>query len=205
MSNRGVLDLLAAFGSDVCVDRKTSQIVATPFCFITGSGHQYFLDTVRQLWASVNQEQIESALFKPWSHQDEKLSMRWDPIEDRRYALMWEDPTSSGNEARTNWAANLLAYHGLQLIPSCPTGKGLQTTGFVVRESHSHWTWPIWEQAISEDVVRSLLACDLLNVEVPDSRLMTMLGVKRVFRSKRITIGKPPLHKINFTPATAVF
>ena len=44
---RAPLDHLAAFASDADVD-EYGRLAATPFCFITGSGHQYFLDTVRR-------------------------------------------------------------------------------------------------------------------------------------------------------------
>ena len=47
-AKRATLDLLAAFGAEIDSD-PAARIVPTPFCFITGSGHQWFLDTVRQL------------------------------------------------------------------------------------------------------------------------------------------------------------
>ncbi len=46
---REALDLLAAFGSDAVRRRSNDTIEPTPFCFISGSGHQDFLDTARQL------------------------------------------------------------------------------------------------------------------------------------------------------------
>jgi hypothetical protein len=77
-------DFLAGFGSDAIVERN-GRIRSTPFCFITGSGHQYFLDTVRQLTEQVNADRVYRALFLPWEYRDEKLSMRWDP--NRRSSL----------------------------------------------------------------------------------------------------------------------
>ncbi|HHH27150.1 MAG TPA: type I-U CRISPR-associated helicase/endonuclease Cas3, partial [Polyangiaceae bacterium] len=82
-AQREALDFLAAFASDGNLHesdtkRVTGILASTPFCFISGSGHQYFLDTVRQLMAEVNEERVRSVLFEPWQYRDEKLSMRWD-------------------------------------------------------------------------------------------------------------------------------
>jgi hypothetical protein len=122
VARRAPLDLLAAFASDAYLD-ELGRVVATPFCFVTGSGHQYFLDTVRQLMNEVTAERIRSVLFEPWTYGDEKLSLRWDPMEDRRYALMDRDPTASDNKSRTVWMANLLAYRALVLFPSAPGSR----------------------------------------------------------------------------------
>ena len=56
--NRIAIDMLASFGSDAVVARESngkekSQIEVTPFCFIKGSGNQFFLDTARILMDKV--------------------------------------------------------------------------------------------------------------------------------------------------------
>jgi len=200
---RNILDLYAAFGSDVCSQDKSDQMLATNFCFITGSGHQYFLDTVRQLIENVTADRIEEAVFTQVEPQDEKCSMRWDPQEDRRYAVMWSDPTASGNKARTNWATNLLAYCGLQLLPSVPRPKGLFTTGWSEDECLA-WNWPIWTGRISSWVIRSLLSHPLMTEKSVNRKAISSLGVAAVYQSIRVQVGNPPLHKVNFTPAHRV-
>jgi len=203
-SDREALDLLANFGSDACTQNRSDRIEATWFCFITGSGHQYFLDTARQLMDKVNQERVYAALFKPWSYQDETLSMRWDPMEDRRYALMDRDPTASGNKPRTVWMANLLAYRALALLPSAPTRKGLVTTGWSRFGDDLAFTWPIWDHAIGPDAIRSLLQSPELSMSEPAGIMLRAQGVTAVFRARRLQVGNPPLHKINFSPARRV-
>jgi hypothetical protein len=203
-TEREALDLLADFGSDACVKNQSDRIEATPFCFITGSGHQYFLETVRELVEKVTQEGIHGALFQPWTYQDETLSMRWDPIEDRRYALMDRDPTTSDNKPRTVWMANLLAYRGLVLFPSMPTTKGLATTAWNRFDDDITFTWPMWECAIGPDAIRSLLQTPELYALKPDSFILRARGITDVFRARRIQVGNPPLHKINFSPARSV-
>ena len=202
LRGREQLDMLAAFASDGCFDEKSKRIQATPFCFATGSGHQFFLDTARQLVSRVTQERIYAALFEPWIHVDETLSMRWDPVEDRRYALMSMDPTDSKNKATTNWAANLVAYRGLQLLPSFPTQSGLKTAAFPLRQ---YFVWPIWEGPLSVEVVRSILLLPALAAQEIDLAAIRALGLKAVYRAERIIVGNPPLHKVNFSPATALF
>jgi hypothetical protein len=198
--DRQSADFLAAFGSDAVVERN-GRIVSTPFCFIKGSGHQYFLETVRQLIEQVTTERVYQALFHPWEYRDEKLSMRWDPAEDRRYALMDRDPTASDNKTRTVWMANLLAYRGLGLFFSAATLRGLNTTGWTKAESNQVFTWPIWEEPLSAEVIRSLLQLQELYGAELDRSLLRARGIVAIFSSVRIQVGNPPLYKINFTPA----
>ena len=202
--DRAAVDLAAAFGSDGCFDERSRRIEATPFCFVTGSGHQYFLATVGELMGRVDAARVAAALFEPWRYEDEKLSLRWDPAEDRRYALMWADPTSAGNEARTVWAANLLAYHGLRLLPGIPGARHLAATGFRRTGRKLSFTWPLWDAPASLDTVRSLLSCHALQEEAPDREQLAAIGVAEVLRSERIQVGTPPLHKINFAPSQPV-
>jgi CRISPR-associated endonuclease/helicase Cas3 len=200
---REPLDFLAAFASDACID-KYGKVEATPFCFITGSGHQYFLDTVRQLMEFVTRERISAALFQPWTYSDEKLSMRWDPVEDRRYALMDRDPTASDNKSRTEWMANLLAYRALVMFPSAPRRATLATAAWARSEDGPVFTWPLWEQPLSVGSIRSLLALSDLGLPRPDPMILRQRGVFAAFRARRIQVGNPPLHKINFSPARGV-
>jgi len=202
-ADREALDLLASFASDACLE-KSGSVTATPFCFITGSGHQYFLDTVCQLMDVVAEDRLSSVLFDPWTYADEKLSMRWDPIEDRRYALMDRDPTASDNRSRTVWMANLLAYRALVLFPSAPCGAHLVTTGWAWDKEAKNFTWPIWEPALDVHAIRSLLLLRELAVAAPDHSQLRARGVVAAFRSRRIQVGNPPLHKINFSPARNV-
>jgi hypothetical protein len=149
-------------------------------------------------------ERVYEALFVPWEYRDEKLSMRWDPIEDRRYALMDRDPTASDNKSRTVWMANLLAYRGLGLFLSAATLGGLGTTGWTKIESNQVFTWPIWEEPLSPEVIQSLMQLqELYKAELDRSRLRAR-GIVAVFRSQRIQVGNPPLHKINFTSSRSL-
>jgi hypothetical protein len=193
--------MLAAFGTDACV-AKNGSIEPTPFQFLSGAGHQWFLKTARQLMDEVTPERIYRALFEPWTYADEKLSMRWDPVEDRRYALSATDP--SDTPARTVWMANLLAYRALALFPAAPRRGALRAVGWTMVDGEPAFTWPLWEFAASLDTIRSLLALRELVSERIDYASLRGRGVRAVFRSRRIKVGSGMNYVVNFTPARAV-
>lgn len=206
---REPLDFLAAFASDANLHESATKrakgiLASTPFCFISGSGHQYFLDTVRQLLGEVNEERVRAVLFEPWQYEDEKLSMRWDPSEDRRYALMDRDPAASDNKSRTVWMANLLAYRGLVLFPSMPRRGRLATTAWRDVDGEPAFTWPIWTDPVGPEAIRSLLLLPELSGDKPDHEPLRHRGVITAFRARRIKVGSERNYKVNFSPARRV-
>lgn len=204
-SDREMPDLLAAFGSDACREKNSDAIAPTPFCFIKGSGQQFFLDTVRQLMEKVTPERVDQALFAPWAYHDEGLSMRWDPIEDRRYALMDRDPTASDNKSRTVWMANLLAYRALVLFSCAPGRRGLTTAAWdLLDDKELSFTWPIWEFSATAETILSVLQLRELAVQRRDRSTWRARGIAAVFRSRRIKVGAGSNYKLNFSPARAV-
>ena len=150
----------------------------------------------------VTVERIRSVLFEPWMYSDEKLSLRWDPIEDRRYALMDRDPTASDNNIRSVWMANLLAYRALALFSSAPGRRGLETTGWT--GPGEAFTWPVWEHPADPDTIRSHILLPELEGAIPDRSILRARGVVAVFRSRRIKVGSGANFKINFEPARGV-
>ncbi|HSH29655.1 MAG TPA: type I-U CRISPR-associated helicase/endonuclease Cas3 [Thiohalobacter sp.] len=206
---RRPLDMLAAFTSDVCLHSsptksKEGKLAPAPFAFITGGGHQDFLGTARQLMGRITPEKIAETLFEPWKYADEGLSMRWDPVEDRRYALLDRDPTASDNKPRTVWMANLLAYRALALFPSAPRGKRLATTGWSRHNKEEVFTWPLWTCPLSPDTIRSLLLLPELHDEHPDRAALRAREIGAVLRARRIRVGEGANFKINFSPAREV-
>jgi hypothetical protein len=203
--DRDALDLLAAFGSDAAVTekRRVVKVEPTPFCFTSGSGHQYFLETVRQLLTRVTEDRLQEALTEPWVYRDDGLSMRWDPVEDRRYALMDADPGPMG--VRTVWMANLLAYRALVLFPTAPRGRRLVATGWAGDNDEGAFTWPLWTAPLGPPVIRSLLQLREIVADQPDGPALRARGIAAVYRARRIKVGSGTNYKINFTPARAVW
>lgn len=200
-AKREALDFLAAFGSDACREEKGRAIKATPFCFIRGSGHQEFLETVSKLHEKVDPKRVRQVLFEPWTYRDPGLSMRWDPHEDRRYALLDVKPADEG--VSTVWMANLLAYRGLVLFPCAPTRSGLATTAWTLVEEEV-FTWPIWEFPASSEVVRTMLQLRELSEAYPDAALLRARGIATVFRARRTRFPRTGAsYKWSFSPARA--
>lgn len=197
--DRETVDLLASFASDACLEDRSDAIAATPLCFIRGSGRQFFLDTVRKLIAAATTEGVRQALFDPWEYRDEKLSMRWDPSEERQYALMERDPGPIGS--RTVWMANLLAYRAMALLPCAPGRSALGATGWALVDEDLVFTWPIWEFPAGPDMVRSMLQLpDLADADARGSSLRAR-GIVTTFRSRRIKVGAGANFKLNFSPS----
>lgn len=200
-SGRDALDHLAALGSDACVDGQ-GQLEPTPFEFTRGSGHQFLLEDVRKLIGYVTPERVGETLLRPWGYRDPGLSMRWDPVEDRRYALLDRDPSDEG--ARTVWMGNLLAYHGLALFPTAPGTGRLLATGWLEENGRLAFTWPLWEAAANCDMVRSLLGLAELVRPRPDAAVLRARGIAAVYRAGRVEVGRGSNRKINFSPARAL-
>jgi hypothetical protein len=196
-----VVDFLASFGSEVLVRDKLDRIACTELCFLFGSGHQNYLDTMVKLLQRVTEKNIEEALFGPWSYRDERLSMRWDPADARQHAYLW---TSPGDETPlTMWGANLLAAEGSSLFPVVPTSSVCPTVGFARRRG-AYFTWAVWRPRISLDILRSLLTMRFLQDEQIDRRIADAYGIAEVFRSRKIKIGEGANFKWSFSPACGV-
>jgi len=200
-SGRSNADFVPAFGSEVCV-AKNGSITPTEFQLITGSGHQFFLETFGKLMQSVGTEQLHRAIFGPWTYGDQRLSFRWDPIDDRRYAVSWEDP--SNTISKTEHGANLLAAFALPYFPVCPTPDGAESTGFRYSNGESFFTWPIWSGGLGPDSVRSLIQLNCMGRTNTTQPIAAQYRIKKIFHSKKIEVGTPPLSKLNFSPSTPI-
>lgn len=183
------VEMLCHFGSDGATNRNITT--PTQLSFINGSGHQFFLETALELTKCVTLDKLRSALFLPWIPEDEKYSMRWLPSEDRRYALMANNP-SGGEKTLTIWAANLLGYAGLGLLPSAPGMHSLETTGLIHQENKTAFTWPLWEAPLTDMAVSSLFA---------QTNQTSLASSYR--RAMRIEVGEGTQIKVNFTPSVA--
>ena len=191
------MDFVAAFACDgVARDDVVSD---SELRTMSGAGHQHFLGFMTQLVHLTTDEHLRRALFSPWTYDDDAPSLRWDPQDDRRYALRWREP--SGDKIQTVRGANRLAVEGLSLLPSFPTGGRLRTTGFSGSGARgTFWSWPIWDTPLGMDAIRSVVAHPLLLESVPDAQRLRAIGVVQVFRSQRLTVGKFR----NFSPAHPV-
>lgn len=197
-AGRAASDFIAGFGCEAITDRN-GVVQDTALRTLRGAGHQHFLKTMRDLAESASTDSFERCLFHPWTRGDPRLSLRWDPEDDRRYALRWRDP--SKDAGGTEWGANRLAFEAIPLFPVAPRGRTLATTGFQgTRASDTFFTWPMWDVPVSLDSIRSILSLDELQRGTPDRCRLLPMGIPEVFRSQRMNAGRYR----NFSPARAV-
>ena len=189
IEDRRHADFVAAFGCELCTTNNGKIVQDTALRTMSGAGHQHFLGTMKQLVQMTNAEHLHRSLFRRWNYSDDKLGLRWDPEEDRRYALRWGNPAKGGG-VKTVRGANRLAVEGLPMFPTVPARHELQTTAFSVRDRATIFTWPIWQVATGMDVVRSLLALPEIQKPEPNRQHLHAIGIVEVYKSERLTIGK---------------
>lgn len=205
-SNAGAVraELYSALASDAAVKDDEDCIQATPLCLLFGQGHQHFLDRLAKVpnlpsppargsgKASVDVSPsacIAEAVFKPWQREDPTFSFRWDPHEDVRYSLRFNDPTDAKTKERTQHGANRLAAIGFTAITVAPsTREGrvrLAARGVQANKNGVSLAWPIHRSPASFAALKALLA---------DPRLwrseLALLGVEEIRRTRRISQGK---------------
>ena len=160
----------------------------SPWALIRGDSRQDFLETVEQLMIRCTEQHLKHALFGPWSFTDEKYSLRLDPLEDRHYALIARDPTGTGNEPRTIWGTNRIAFEALRFFPTVPIRGG---AGVLAWRAHTRVRWPLWSQFLSAPVIQSLLSVPDLWLEKPaHSVTLREMGVHAVMESHRNSIAR---------------
>ncbi len=182
--HRRPADFFAGLGSDAGGSEK--ELGYTALCVITGDSHQHFLGFMRDLCAQVKAEHLKSALFEPWKYRERGRSFRWDPTEDRRYALRASDPAKGPDkEIPAMWGANRLAFEALACLPCFPRGGRVRTTAF---EDERVMRWPLWSPRIDLATLRSLLAHPA--VMQREGRTLSRMGVFAVASSRRSSVGR---------------
>jgi hypothetical protein len=185
---------LAQFAAAFSVDGLVlpeEEIEDSALRTVSGSGRQDLFPTLEGLRTQTMDSHLRRTLFASWDYADERLSLRYDPIEDRRHALRWTKPADE--PSRTMWGANRLAVEAWVLFPTAPVSGQLRTTGF----TKNLFNWPIWETPLSLDTIRSLLALEHLQAREISRESLQERGITEVFRSERITVDKFR----NFTPS----
>ncbi len=195
-------DLFSSFGSDAYTDKENDKFQDTLFRMVrsgdaAGQGFPFYALSIRH---SIGVEEIRRTLFQIWDYKDKGFSLRWDPLEDQRYALRWNDP--SKNKEGTMNGANALAIEALALFPCVPLQSGLVTTGFFTsKQRRLYFTWPIWTPAVSVDTARSLLSMKELHEDKPSRENLIARGIVEIYRCERIA---PNQYYRNFSLALPV-
>ncbi len=182
---------LSALASDGC--ELEGKLTPTPYSFSNGSSGQALLKDFRNLAAIVTGPKVHASLFRGEPAWEAKTSLNWDPSDQRSAAYQWADPGSE--DARTDVAANSLAYVGLGLLSCFPGRRGLEATAF-----DRGFTWPIWVPMLAHEAVRALLA-EGFDPSRHDPVVAERRGIVAVYRSDRVN----PTGKRNFfAPSRAI-
>lgn len=198
--DRTSADLLAAFGSEVIADEK-GNFADTSFRMVRSgdSAGQGFLYYACNNALSTTTEDIRTSIFDRWVYSDRGSSFRWDPAENKVYALQAGDPSDDGSLSVVG--ANRLALEALVLFPVHPTSAGAATTAFAPASTRSglEFCWPIWTVPLAVNVMGSLLATTILHKA--SAAVRASMGVAAMFKSRQF---KPNQYYRNFSPAQAV-
>ena len=192
--DRGRGRLVAALASDGAVRRnsKEGRVEVTPLCLLLGQGHQHFLSRLTEMTQRKEEKDeadLKRALFETWRYADKDESFRWDPIEDRRYAHQFGDPSQQQNKIGTVAGANRLAAIGLSLLTSAPTAAGLATLGVTGLRQERSVCWPIVGAPTSLSGYVALLAHPWLGDEQTAAEL-ARYGVLAVARARRYQVDR---------------
>lgn len=158
-------DFAAAYGTEAGHDNKGNT---KPTALHFTAGQQAFLDMVIELRDNLTREHVEEALRGPWRYASKLPVLRWDVSGERLYALLATNPTR--DKAQGVPGADWLAFLGLSFLPTFPRGTRTLTTGFDHASKEPSFIWPLWTEPLGRDVVRSLLASRLREMDSPERR-----------------------------------
>lgn len=201
-ADRRMVDFLAAYGTEIHHDK--GNFLDTSLRMMrsgdaSGQGLPAYALTIRR---TVDEDALRRTLFGNWDYQDDSPIMRWDPVEDQRYALVWNAPQDTAKkQVKFMLGANALALEAMVFFPVMPGRTSASTTGFYRPGKQEYFIWPIWTHPVSLDVVRSLLSLRALRQYPPDRGALALRGIAEIYRSQRIASSK---YYKNFTPAEPV-
>ncbi|MBC7230274.1 MAG: hypothetical protein H5T74_07785 [Actinobacteria bacterium] len=191
---RRLLDLISSFG--IMGPKKEGKMAPTPWALLSGSGHQEFLKTVNDLMLCCEEDDYHRALFGPWEGDREKYSLRLEPAEDRRYALMDGDPSDSKRRVKTLWGANRLAFEALRLFPTYSADSAEKREGSLGAvgwdDELRSVRWPLWRYPIGVEVVKSILCLPAIWKEgdLTERGRLVEMGIFSVIQSRKVAEGK---------------
>lgn len=187
--------VVGAVSGEFPLRRDEDRVTAAPLVMMFGQGHQHFLERLvavpqgRSTKKDKGGTKLDGAdsiarcLFRAWTRADEVDGFRWDPQEDQRYALRFDNPSRAGAAATEN-GANRLAAVGLLSFQAAPASRRLRTTGF----ADGAFVWPLWLRPWSLTTIEQLLRSrELLEGRLSD---LTPYGVFEAMRAHRVTNGK---------------
>jgi hypothetical protein len=198
---RGRADEIASLGVE-CFSDGDGDFDVTSLCMVRSgdASGQGLLAYGKRILESTTEEQLQQTVASDWVHEDDQCALRWDPGEDRGYALQWRNPSKVG--ALSIKGGNCLALLGMRLFSTIPSKRKGETVAFGLKlPKQSSFTWPIWKHPVSLDLVTSLLCMSDLQREQPPRSTFESRGIVAVYRCDRVMTS---VYYANFTPARRV-
>lgn len=201
IDNRVRADLIASLGIE-CFRDEEGNFEETALRMVRSgdSTGQGLLAYGKRILEKTTAQELQDCVTSAWQHQDEQCALRWDPTEDKSYALQWRDPSKVG--ANSVRGGNCLALVAMSMYPAIPVKGEAETVGFGLREPKQlSFTWPLWNVPLIPDIVRSLLSLPLLQRSQPDRLQLQHRGIVAAYRCNRVMTSK---YYANFTPSLRV-
>jgi hypothetical protein len=201
VGDRQRADLIASLGVE-CFRDEEGDFEDTALRMVRSgdSTGQGLLAYGKRILEKTTAQELQDCVTSIWRHQDEQCALRWDPTEDKSYALQWRDPSKVG--ANSVRGANCLALIAMSMYPAIPVKGEAWTVGFGLREPKQlSFTWPIWNAPLIADIVKSLLSLPLLQRPQPDRMQLRHRGIVAAYRCNRVMTSK---YYANFTPSLRV-
>lgn len=199
--NRQKTDNIASFGAS-CFAKGDDDFEKTELCMVRAgdSAGQGLTSYGKRIIETILPEKLRQAIEKDWLYSDDQCALRWDPSEDKPYAVQWRNPSKIG--ALSEKGANCLALFGMVCFPVIPVKNHVETTGFGLKKpKQSSLTWPIWRNPINLNVALSLLSLSALQREQPNKLELASLGIAAAYRCNRVMTST---YYANFTPSLRV-
>lgn len=182
--------------------KRDGGLYAAPLVMMFGQGHQNFLERLVAVPAGEapnrlkkrkpvpdmgDAGKVREALFDRWKRTDDADGFRWDPEEDQRYALRFDDPSGAG-AALTVHGANRLASIGFLSFGCAPRNDQLGVPGVVRERAGLRFVWPLWTVPLSLRGIEALLS----HTEILAGRIdaVRAYGVAEIMTARRISNGK---------------
>lgn len=152
-------EFAAVWGGETAPEENAKHELVRRTRFDFTAGQQSFIEMLRDAHTTTRAQDLEAALFSGWRYQTSASSMRWDPVDEKRqYAIQASDPTNAAaNPSFADPGANFLAIEALPLFPFIPDRLASQP-GFERDARSRSWTWVLWREPATLDVVRALIA-----------------------------------------------
>ncbi len=197
------LDELAGLGCVLAGETHESTL-----CAANGAGHQSLILSMRDVLKLLRRHRhlLQTALTRPWALDFEpsdkdrrelqlgnrKPTLRFDPGDERLYALRFENPTSNDASYRTELGAQALAAAAFGGLPLVPRQWHPVTIGSEAKGNRTYFYWGLWKVPASYHTIRSSIAVGLRDPAYTRAR-----GFFAAFRAARVTGSKG---KLSFAP-----